>query len=80
MNIPISEVAIGIFITLISSLLSAAAGAYGANRGLRDRVDKIDHRVDRVETRVGITDTGALTGNGLIGEMRDVRHTVEKLS
>lgn len=45
---------------VVSNVLSAGAGAFAANLGLRARVG-------RIETKVGITETGALTGNGLIG-------------
>lgn len=77
MNISL-EAGIGIIFTIVGTLIGSVAGAFGANLGLRERLDKTDARVDRVETRVGITDTGALTGNGLIGETRELRQVVEK--
>lgn len=72
MNISM-EVGITVLCSLLTGLISAAVTAYGANAGLRTRVD-------RVETRVGITANGDLTGNGLIGENRELWRVVEKLT
>jgi len=77
-------VSLGAVMTGIVTGIGGAYGAAGAVRRemgamraetkqeLNDLKEEHGTRLTRVETRVGITRDGALTGNGLIGRMNDL--------
>ena len=75
-----------VVLVLISAALGAAGGAiggaYGATQALRREVqvlkDEYGNRLIRVETRVGIMEDGSLTGNGLIGTLRNAIKRIDQ--
>ncbi len=63
----------------VGGLVGAIGGAFGATASLKTFVTRLDKRHDRVEQRVGITQDGGLTGNGLIGDVADMWEEQSKL-
>lgn len=61
----------------LGTVLGAVGAAYGATAALRTRVDQHGDRLLRIETRVGLTPDGALTGNGLIGRVVKLEATLD---
>lgn len=70
------EIGLIVLSGVVGATLGAIGGAYGATSALREQLNdyrgRTDLRLTRVETRVGITADGALTGNGLIGRVNDL--------
>lgn len=68
---------------IVSNVLSltfgASAGAFGATNAVRQRQDKQDQRTGRLENKVGITEVGSLTGNGLIGTVKQHGEWLDEL-
>lgn len=60
---------------LVASMVGALVGASGAAFGLA-----LAHgnRLTRVESKVGITADGSLTGNGLIGSVAEIRAQLQE--
>lgn len=82
-----SEVVLAALGAVVTGALTGIGGAYGAAGAVRKEMNawraeakeelndvKDEHgtRLTRVETRVGITKDGALTGNGLISRVHDL--------
>lgn len=71
-----ADVGLVVLSGVVGATLGAIGGAYGATSALREKFDSYkgttDLRLTRVETRVGITKDGALTGNGLISRVHDL--------
>lgn len=71
-----ADVGLVVLSGVVGATLGAIGGAYGATSALHEKLDQYksttDLRLTRVETRVGITADGGLTGNGLIGRMNDL--------
>jgi len=76
-----AEVVLALFSAALGGMAGAVGGAFGATRALQKELQdlKLIHgdRLIRVETRVGITEEGALTGNGLIGTIRNVTRRMD---
>lgn len=71
-----AEVAIALFSAALGGMAGAVGGAYGATQSLKkelqDMRTEYGDRLIRAETRIGITEDGSLTGNGVIGTLRSV--------
>lgn len=82
-----SEVGLVVIGAVVTGALTGIGGAFGAagavrreleawrdeaKQELHDVKDEHGTRLTRVETRVGITKDGALTGNGLISRVHDL--------
>lgn len=82
-----SEVGLVVIGAVVTGALTGIGGAFGAagavrrelaawrdeaKQELNDVKDEHGTRLTRVETRVGITKDGALTGNGLISRVHDL--------
>lgn len=61
----------------VGAICGAIGGAWGANLALRERVARGERRIDRLEGKVGVTEDGTLTGNGLIGTVAELRDRVD---
>lgn len=68
-----------LFLAAISTAFGAVAGAFGVTLAMRTKLEKHDRRFDRIEAKVGINETGVLTGNGLIGTTGYLRTRIERL-
>lgn len=57
----------------LGALCGAVGGAYGATAAVKEILAGLDKRTIRIEQRVGVTDSGALTGNGIMQDIIAIR-------
>jgi len=90
MEVGLSELMVAVLSGSFGTVLGTAGGAYGATmavkRDLRAETDArkqadTEHalRTDRLEQRVGVTQDGSLTGNGLITTTKGLADAVLEL-
>lgn len=57
----------------IGALCGGVGAAYGATAAVKQILATHDKRLNRVEQRVGVTEEGTLTGNGILNEIHQQR-------
>lgn len=67
------ELGLVAFSTAASGLLGAVVGAFAATSQLKEQVAKVLQRIIRLEQRIGVTEDGTLTGNGLMADVHTIR-------
>lgn len=68
--------------SLIGALVGASGTAFGLVLAMRTNIAdlRLEHstRLTRVESKIGITEDGALTGNGLIGSVAGIHAQLQE--
>lgn len=57
----------------VGALCGGVGGAFGATAAVKQILAALDKRVNRVEQRVGVTEDGMLTGNGILHDLAEHR-------